>query len=244
MKTQGNSRTGKAISTTDDHRVRVAAQRREKMKARLMEAAIVVLGARGVEASIIDEITALAGVSRGTFYNYFRTNDELMSAVSTEVGNEIVGAIMARFRETPDAVVRGAVGMRCWLDVASRYPHVARFFHRAGMMVLSQNLRARDEARRYVPMGAKAGRFDLDRPELAFDLMAGAVFAGINTIVGGGAREGYAEELVQRVLIGLGVDTKEAAAIAFAPLEPLVLPEDSLIARSASLSQSLFSVIA
>ncbi len=211
------------------------------MKARLMEAAIVVLGARGVEASIIDEITALAGVSRGTFYNYFRTNDELMSAVSTEVGNEIVGAIMGRFDETPDAVVRGAVGMRCWLDVARRYPHVACFFRRAGMMVLSQNLRARDEARRYVPMGVQAGRFDLDRPELAFDLMAGAVFAGINTIVGGGAQDGYAEELTQRVLIGLGVDAAEAAAIAFAPLEPLIFPEDSLIAKSARLSQHLFS---
>ena len=38
------------------------------------------LGRRSADASIIDELTALAGVSRGTFYNYFRTNDELLAA--------------------------------------------------------------------------------------------------------------------------------------------------------------------
>src|SRR5688572_6508878 len=88
-----------------DHRVRVAALRREKMRARLLEAALIVFSQHGVEASVIDEITSVAGVSRGTFYNYFRTNEELLTAVAVEAGGEIAAAVMALFDEPPDPAV-------------------------------------------------------------------------------------------------------------------------------------------
>lgn len=41
--------------------------------------------------SVIDDVIAEAGVSRGTFYNYFRTNTELMAAVGETLADELVG---------------------------------------------------------------------------------------------------------------------------------------------------------
>ena len=58
----------------EDHRVRMAAKRRERTRAKLMEAALLVFGERGAEAIVIDEVTQLAKVARGTLYNYFRGN--------------------------------------------------------------------------------------------------------------------------------------------------------------------------
>lgn len=222
-----------AANVDKDHRSRVAAQRREKMRGRLMEAALIVFAQKGVDAGAIDEVTSVAGVSRGTFYNYFRTAEELLIAVAVEAGNEIAAAVMALFESPPDPAVRAAVGIRHWLALAREHKHLAAFFRRAGMMVLDQTLAARAETRRYLPIGVEQRRFNLENPELAFDLIGGAVLAGINTLATVGAPNGYAEELAERVLIALGLPPAEAREIAFAPLPAIALAEGSLIQRSA-----------
>ena len=63
-----------------DHRPRVAAERRARMRRKLVESALLVFAEKGVDASVIEDVIAAAGVSRGTFYNYFRTNAELLVA--------------------------------------------------------------------------------------------------------------------------------------------------------------------
>jgi len=209
------------------------------MRGRLLEAALIVFGQHGVEASVIDEITSVAGVSRGTFYNYFRSNEELLTAVAVRAGDEIAGAVMALFDQPPDPAVRAAVGIRHWLGLARQHRHLAAFFRRAGTLALDQTLKARAETRRYVPMGYERGRFNLENPELAFDLIGGAVLAGINTLATVGAAEGYPEEMAERVLLALGLQPAEAREIAFAPLPPIKLPEDSLIVRSAARSRQM-----
>ena len=73
-----------------DHRPRVAAERRTRMRRKLVESALFVFAEKGVDASVIEDVIAAAGVSRGTFYNYFRTNGELLAAAIDELGNEVV----------------------------------------------------------------------------------------------------------------------------------------------------------
>ncbi len=63
-----------------DHRTRVAAERRARMHRKLVESALLVFAEKGVDASVIEDVIAAADVSRGTFYNYFRTNGELLAA--------------------------------------------------------------------------------------------------------------------------------------------------------------------
>ena len=76
----------------NDHRPRVAAERRARMRRKLVESALFVFAEKGVDASVIEDVIAAAGVSRGTFYNYFRTNAELLAAAINELGNEVVDA--------------------------------------------------------------------------------------------------------------------------------------------------------
>ena len=66
-----------------DHRPRVAAERRARMRRKLVESALLVFAEKGVDASVIEDVIAAAGVSRGTFYNYFCTNGELLAAAIT-----------------------------------------------------------------------------------------------------------------------------------------------------------------
>src|SRR5689334_266328 len=96
----------------EDHRPRVAAERRERMHNRLVESALVVFGQRGVDATIVDELIRTAGVSRGTFYNYFRTNEDVLVAVSVAVSNEMLRLVDPFAHAEADPAARIAVGMR------------------------------------------------------------------------------------------------------------------------------------
>jgi AcrR family transcriptional regulator len=73
--------TGRSINSGEPaepvERRRPAGRRREQ----LLDAALAVLGARGVEAASMKEIAAAAGVAPGLLYHYFAGKDELILAV-------------------------------------------------------------------------------------------------------------------------------------------------------------------
>lgn len=225
----------------DDHRVRVAANRRERTRGRLLEAALLVLGQRGVEASIIDEVTGLAGVSRGTFYNYFRSNEELLKSLAVQAGNEMMLAVAPIVESRNDPAWRVAAGVRSWLALIGENPHLAAFFQRAGLYVLEQNTLVRVDLPRDLIAGMSTGRFTIDRLEIGFDVVAGTVLSAINTLATGNARSGHAEAVAQRILMALGVAATEAQAIAGEAMDRALLPESSLILRSARLRLAVAS---
>ncbi|HME85648.1 MAG TPA: TetR/AcrR family transcriptional regulator [Roseiarcus sp.] len=81
---------------------------------------------------MIDDVIAAAGVSRGTFYNYFRTNAELLVAAIEELGNELVDMIESRVEASPSPAERLFTGFRLYLEAARRFPLFARFIARVG----------------------------------------------------------------------------------------------------------------
>lgn len=95
----------------------------------------------------------------------------------------------------------------------------------------------------YVPQhleaGFAAGRFRRIPVEVALDLISGLALAAIARLVSGEAAEDYPEQVVATLLVALGVPQKEAVKIAAAPLQPLALPEDSLVARATARAVAL-----
>ena len=55
--------------------------KRERTRAAIITAATQLIAEKGLEASSIDDLMAMAGMARGTFYNYFQTREELIQAV-------------------------------------------------------------------------------------------------------------------------------------------------------------------
>jgi len=60
---------------TQDHRHRVAARRRERMRPRLLASAMRLIAEKGAASTSIDDVISAAEVSRGTSYNYFPSPD-------------------------------------------------------------------------------------------------------------------------------------------------------------------------
>ena len=56
--------------------------RRARMRLALVEAAMRLFAKQGIDATTIDEIVDLAGVAKGTFYNYFTDRSDIARAVA------------------------------------------------------------------------------------------------------------------------------------------------------------------
>jgi AcrR family transcriptional regulator len=216
----------------EDHRPRVGAERRERMHNRLVESALVVFGQRGVDATIVDELIRTAGVSRGTFYNYFRTNEEVLVAVSVAVSNEMLRLVDPFAHAEADPAARIAVGMRLFIDLAQQFPALGAFLSRGSFRVLAGNGLINDYLPRDLKEGRDSGRFHIDDIEAAFDLVVGSTLAAVHRMQSSPLPEGHASRLASLALLALGLPAGEAEAIAYRPLLKLRLPPDSLLARA------------
>jgi AcrR family transcriptional regulator len=215
-----------------DHRARVGAERREKTRLLLLESAMLVFARRGVEASVIDEVIGTAGMSRGTFYNYFRSNEELLAAVARAVSDEMLRIVDPVALVHADPAARVATGVRSMLAVARTHPHLAAFMVRGGIAALSTQGLAVEALARDVAAGMDAGRFSRMHPRLAFDVVAGSVLAGMHTLLTAKAPRSYPEKLAGAILRALGVPKATAERLANLPLAGAIVPPESLLARA------------
>jgi AcrR family transcriptional regulator len=70
------------------------AGKRERTRTALIEAAIEVLAEKGLEGTSIDDLMRVAGMARGTFYNYFQTREEVVGAVITYLKDKLRAAVV------------------------------------------------------------------------------------------------------------------------------------------------------
>lgn len=67
-------------------------KRRETLQ-RITDAGICLFIANGYEATTIDEITAAAGISRRTFFYYFKSKDDILLSLQSGMGAMIADAV-------------------------------------------------------------------------------------------------------------------------------------------------------
>ena len=67
-------------------------KRRETLQ-RITEAGTRLFIARGYEATTLDAIAAEAGISRRTFFHYFKSKDEILLAMQSGLGDTLAAAL-------------------------------------------------------------------------------------------------------------------------------------------------------
>lgn len=214
-----------------DHRTRVGNERRRKMRLRLLEAALPVIDAKGLEATLIDDVVAAAGVSRGTFYNYFQTIEELLADLGTELGNEIMRDVESAVEDYPDPVLRLASGLRLYLRTVSQHPSVARFFWRAGFHAISPNHLVYEYLPRHIEEGIAEGGLQVSDTGTAIDVIAGVGLTAIHAASTRAVPADHPEQMVGHILLALGVRRSVVHRLLGRELPQIELEPDSLIAR-------------
>ena len=220
-----------ATESIENHRTRVGALRREKTRIRLIESALGVFAEKGADAPTIDDFIAAAGVARGTFYNYFRTTEELLSAVAGESSDEVLAVIDPLVRAIDDPAQRVVVGSRLYMGMAARYPLWGAFITRVGTKRGSRGRLLDEYLMRDLQMALDAGRFDVADVVVARDIALGSIMYGIDTLLSGEAPVDYAEQSMYALMRAFGIGTREARKLAYAPIADPPPPRGAIFER-------------
>ncbi len=202
------------------------------MRQRLIETALLVFAEKGVRATVIPDVVAAAEVSQGSFYNYFRTNEELLAAVALELSDSMIAAIEGVVADIANPALRVATGVRFYLHMARNNRLLARFIAacgaqaldgRGGIMVLPDDLAE----------GLKHGDFVFPSVDIAADVVTGAIWAAIVRMSRGGRiAKDYPDKLAATILRSIGVDAALSERLASTALPSLAVAPDSLLARA------------
>ncbi len=213
----------------DDHRVRTAAVRRQKTYRQLLETAVsLLLSVKGDPPSIEDLIRA-AGVSRGTFYNYFSTTTEVVDAIVGVLSDDIVKGVDPMLRTLENSAERISIGARLYLSICAHHPHVGHFIALASPKNGAMGKLAERYLIRDLSSGQAQGLFNFKNLVAAMDLLIGTSAQSMDSLVSGHTTFEGAVASLEMALIGLGVSAPEAARLCTMQLPELVAMEGSLL---------------
>ncbi|HTF49787.1 MAG TPA: TetR/AcrR family transcriptional regulator [Pseudonocardia sp.] len=197
-------------------------RRRAQTRAALVRAAQRLLAAGTPNVSVL-EITNLADVGMGSFYNHFQSKEELYAAAidaSLEAHGNLLDALTA---DLDDPAERFARSFRLTGRLNKRYPELTQVMrnHGLAMIVADQGLAPR--ALRDITAATQAGRFHVRDPELAV-VAAGGALLGLSQLLHSQPERDDAEAtdlMAQDVLRMFGVPAEDAHEICTRPLPDL-----------------------
>jgi AcrR family transcriptional regulator len=185
-------------------------RKKERTRAQLIEAGLRILAEKG-QGMTVSDVAAEAGVSSGTFYNYFADRDEFtevlaehyMMSLAAAAAEEPIEDPARRFATATVRVLRRAQDDRIWASA------MLRLLSRPDYEVdLSRYLREDLDS------GLAAGRFDVGSEDAVLDQVSGLIFMTVRRIVEGRAAADAPRRAVEVGLRSLGIPASEAADIA------------------------------
>jgi AcrR family transcriptional regulator len=195
-------------------------RRRARTRQKLTDAASVLIAEKGVAGLRIQEITELADVALGSFYNHFKTKEELVEAVVTDTIDVRARGIVSRMGAIDDPAEAVSYACRRVVGIAYEDPELARLFvnlDRADALFETIVLPA---ALGILEAGLASGRLEVLDSHIALTVMVGGALAVVRGILDGRYGPGAEDVFAESTLRSLGLHGDEAHAIATLDLEP------------------------
>ena len=194
-----------ASAPREDHRVRVARERRARMRTHLLQSIMsVCAGRRLTGATVIEDVVRDAQVSRGTFYKYFDSLDEAVTQLAFQLAEEMTLDISNVYDVLSDPVMRTATGFQTFLTRAWIDPAWGGFLTHLGL-IDGENGLISSKVKGDIRRGMEAGDYAVASVDLAADLLMGAKHEAIRRIVSGERDPAYIYGMTTMVLRSFGV---------------------------------------
>lgn len=200
-----------------DHRQRVAAKRRQRMRSLLLGSTLRLLMEHRNPSPSIDDIIGLAQVSRGTFYKYFPSSEAIMRELTGRMAEQWIRAIDPIVRSHDDPAEHIARGIRLAAMLAAHQPVVAGILGRFGWSGC-QAPSMLDFVRRDLEDGVRRNRFTRMPITLAFNIVTGAAMSAMHHMLESECSDDFSELAAAVALRALGVESATADAISSSPL--------------------------
>jgi AcrR family transcriptional regulator len=204
-------------------RAEIGQERRLRMRSRLIAAAARVIASHDSDSATIDTFIRAAGVARGTFYNHFKTREELLDALWASIGHDPFLEIQTACSSLVDPAERFAAVTRLVLLRAAADPTWGWLIVALSADEATLNDDLRGYPRPDLRAGEAAGRFRYPSEASATDLIVGTMRAGLRALLQEGREPSYAHSICRMILLALGLNRIEANRISALPLPDLAL---------------------
>jgi AcrR family transcriptional regulator len=199
--------------------------KRDRTRSALLVAVQEVLLESAPASLSVPRIIARAGVSQGTFYNYFDSLEQAVDGVALLVLVEHARLVDAVTHDIEDPAIVVAHSTRLTLMLVATAADYGRLLFDSGLPVdrFIGGLRARMGAD--VVAGLRSGRFRLDDPDVVLSMASGSIL-GVALDLHRGLLPAAAIELTtEKLLRDLGLTARAASRVAHLPLEaPSAIP--------------------
>ncbi|MEQ8743678.1 TetR/AcrR family transcriptional regulator [Parasphingorhabdus sp.] len=211
----------KCAAAPDQRRIETGRARREKTKSRLLEAAARLVAETGDAATTIETLITEAGLSRGTFYNYWPSRDALLDELWVVIGHDPFVSIQTSLADVTDPAERIAT-------MARQAVLRANSDKVWGWLVVA--IADRDPPQTHelfsfpepdIQAGLFSNRFSAKNLSSATDVVVGATLSAMKRALRQGVEENYTSAVAAAILCSLGVPPKEATRIAQVEIPPV-----------------------
>ncbi len=220
-----------------DHRVRVAASRREEMQNSLMFSALALASEKSIHEIDVDDIIQHAEVSRGSFYKYFPSVQALIPALANQLAHELTAEIDAVTHQIPGTAARLVITAKLTVRRLVRVKVLGNFLIQLPWPSQNPEVNVFKNISSDIELGIKEGLFTKMPVSIGCNLFIGSLIGGIHAMLGKSSSASYENKVLYPALIGLGLAAETADELLKAPVPALpTLPDTGLLGKIAALS--------
>ena len=219
-----------------DHRVKVAALRREEMQLHLLFSGLTLASSNSIYELEVEDVIRQAEVSRGSFYNYFPSLPALYEGMAKQLMQEFDDFINVSIPKNLDTTTRLASTMRILMRLVVDFPMLGRFLTQIQWPNQNSDAEIFQNIIHDIQLGIKEGCFNNMPASIGANIAIGSLIGGIHTMLLKRPAKGFEDQVINQVLIGLGIDAKTASKISqmSLPARP-ALPETGIFGKLAEM---------
>lgn len=185
-------------------RAEIGRLKRSRTRAQLIAAARQVMVDKGHEATI-DDFIAAAGVARGTFYNYFKSREEIVLSIKQDLTESLQTDVTVALKGVTGPAMRIGEIMKVCIRKAAADPIWGELMIR---LISVGPIPNNPIARRFsaeLKSGREAGLFTFESFSAAEDIVKGATLMAMRSVVRKDEPASHAEQVVFIVMRSLGM---------------------------------------
>ena len=188
----------------------IGSNKRNRTRSTLIDSAIDVFSEKGIEEASIHEITAIAGLANGTFYNHFKDKDDLALASSEAIALEIAKALDGRMSDLDRGVSRIIVASWAFLQIALSAKAWAQVVAGQYLRHPSAEASAFDYMRADIERAVAQGELDVEVDAFLLEQVAAVMMAALRRMLNVGLQTDVLSRTCENILRLLGLTPAQA----------------------------------
>lgn len=196
------------------------AGKRERTRAALIDAAIKVVAEKGLEALKITDVTTMADLANGTFYNHFEDKDAILREAAYGIAGEISRQLDADMERITDAPTRVVTATARFISIVIATPDWAAVMLASTDHLPQMRAQVAQFLRYDLELGIVQGKFDVEMSPFLVDQVMSLIAAALREQLINGVDPQVTRQICESILRLLGLSPVRARKLVVSLLQP------------------------